>query len=428
MNAPKKRPAESNDNDADADKDHLVDTQRKRFKPDSNLELLSRLVDIADLENASQDTIQARFESIANAILCDYDLVVGSPSSTGVTTTATYQVLELEFYLWIEGTHEDPFTHGSEEQRIGGQWYFHRAPKRSADSHRSLTSLTSYRGGSRKGLDLTIARHASPPACSTSSLTSSVDNSRFFPPNPTPSDNPPASSLNLNSNQSPSVICGGILLRTLRRLPDLKVICGPSLLVDEILQASGASSIVDLVENKWNGRDAFLSPSSSSSSFLCFQPRSCPQTTSELPVYQSPRIGLDLSHPGTTPTKTHPRLLYLPKPYRFFVHPELLDKGRPQIFLGVLNGVCRELNLAIVDLGLTSNKRNKTSSGDDLRSRVTSLTSIKHSTYDKYLEDYVTGLTRGAIRTYVGTAGKGASTSPGVYLRMVGTLERFLGT
>ena len=39
-----------------------------------------------------------------------------------------------------------------------GNRYFHRAPRKSAGSHHSSTRLTGYRGGTRKGLNLTIGR------------------------------------------------------------------------------------------------------------------------------------------------------------------------------------------------------------------------------------------------------------------------------
>ncbi|KAK2463728.1 hypothetical protein APHAL10511_004221 [Amanita phalloides] len=353
---------------------------RKKVKVTGNTTGLEDLLDISELCGAQE--IDTRFEAIANVILCDYHLVVESSQEVGSRTETRYEVLELEFYLWMDDSHEDPFTHGSEEQRVSGRWYFHRSPKRSTDSHRTATSLSGYRGGSRKGLDLTIGRrHAS-----TSRLS--------------PSRN----------------IRGGILLRTLRRTSDVKVICGPSLLVDEILKVSRASSISELVERTWDsstGRTAFrpeiATTDSRHGTHLTFRPRG--RTTERPTIYRSPRIGLDLSHPGTTPTRTHPRLQFLPRTYRFFVRPELLDKGRPQTFIGVLH----------------ANQCATPSNAKTLRSKVTQLMGIKQTTYDKYYGDYTTGLDKGAIRTYVGVAGKGASSSPGTYLRMVGALERFLG-
>lgn len=39
------------------------------------------------------------------------------------TVAEEYEILEIEFYLFKAGFHEDAFTHGNEEQRIPGQWY-----------------------------------------------------------------------------------------------------------------------------------------------------------------------------------------------------------------------------------------------------------------------------------------------------------------
>lgn len=264
------------------------------------------------------------------------------------------------------------------ESKLTPRRHFHRSPLPSKDSRRSLTSPTSYRGGSRKGLDLTIA-----------------------------------------SSSLQDDIRGGILLRTLSRTsPDPKIICGPSLIVDEILQASGAvPSISSLVETKWDsstGLNAFRPRESlSKMTHLTLLPREDEQPGSFHPtVYRSPRIGLDLSHPGTTPTRDHPRLQYLPKPYRFFTHPNQLDKGRPQTFLGVLHSY-------------PPPGPGPLTADPAVRAQVLTTMAIKRGTFDKYFDDYATGVDKGAIRTYVGAAGKGAASSPATYLRMIGTLERF---
>ncbi|KAF8334805.1 hypothetical protein F5887DRAFT_1253632 [Amanita rubescens] len=350
---------------------------KKKSKLVANLQ---DLLDVSDLQGASDDELEARFQYIAKVILCDYELIVGSSSGE-----SRYSVLELEFYLWLPGSHEDPFTHGSEGQRIPAQWHFHRSPRPSKDSRRSLTSL-SYRGGSRKGLDLTIA-----------------------------------------SSSPQKDIRGGILLRTLSRTsPDPKIICGPSLIVDEILHASGAvRSISSLVETKWDpstGLKAFRTGESlSKSTHLTLLPREVEQPRGSHPtVYRSPRIGLDLSHPGTTPTRDHPRLQYLPKPYRFFIYPDQLDKGRPQTFLGVLHSYLPSPPLRPGPGPLRADPA--------VRAQVMTTMAIKRGTFDKYFDDYATGVDKGAIRTYVGTAGKGAASSPATYLRMIGTLERFFAS
>jgi hypothetical protein len=78
---------------------------------------LEALLDLSGIENQSQ--MQERFDKVAEALLCDYYLVV-DPDKDGGSTKV--EIMELEFYVQKEGFHEDPFTHGSEEQRVAGRW------------------------------------------------------------------------------------------------------------------------------------------------------------------------------------------------------------------------------------------------------------------------------------------------------------------
>ena len=98
----------------EADKD-----PKKKHKP-------ANLQDLLDLKGASHEELDERFQSIANLILCHYELIVGSSSGE----TRRYTVLELEFYLWMPGLHEDPYTHGSEGQRRPAQWCARPSPTR----------------------------------------------------------------------------------------------------------------------------------------------------------------------------------------------------------------------------------------------------------------------------------------------------------
>jgi hypothetical protein len=47
------------------------------------------------------------------------DLVVAAKHDEG-TNEIEFEILEIEFYLQIDGCHKDPFTHGSVEQEISG--------------------------------------------------------------------------------------------------------------------------------------------------------------------------------------------------------------------------------------------------------------------------------------------------------------------
>lgn len=206
-------------------------------------------------------------------------------------------------------------------------------------------------------------------------------------------------------------------MRTLQRISDSKVISGPSLLVDEILLLSQASSISDLVEHKW-ARDtsAFLSSVSPNTqetpASLYLQPLLPSDASRKPPIYRSPRIGLELSHPGTTATLTHPRVVFLSKQYRYFVQPHLLtSNGRTQTFLGVLQ--------ACVDTGLYGEAPLTNAA---LHKALTDITGLKSSTVAKYIADYQAGIDSGSLKSFVGPSGKGASGSPPTYLRMMGTL------
>jgi hypothetical protein len=264
----------------------------------------------------SHAEISARFDKLAESIFDDYTLCLHTDNKN-----VEYEILKLEFYLHKSGCHPDPFTHQTEEQAYTGQWYlsfvqfvcqfipfgryFHRAPTRSSGPNRSTS--TGYRGGTRKGLDLTFGHH----------ITSQHFASK--------------SSDELLSTR------GGILLRTIRRTTTGgQIISGPSLLVDEILSVSRAESISDLVQNKWKSDSmALLATPSSARASLYLKKRSRRKESSSR-LYRTPRIGLELSHPSTTASPNDPRIIYISKPYRYIAYPNLLTfNGRCQTFLGI---------------------------------------------------------------------------------------------
>lgn len=291
--------------DTEGDDVELVDPRPNALCPaprDTNGDTISSLLDLTSLY--SQDDISARFDSISGALLSEYYLSVIHGSSQ-----TDYEILELEFYLQKSGCHEDPFTHGSAEQERSGQWYFHRAPKRSNSSQANLATTVAggYRGGTRKGLDLTFGG----PVCTQTSSSA-------------------------EPGITSAILRGGALLRTVRRLQDQKVISGPSLLVDEILRVSSASSISELVSVKWQGDIAALSPPSQPRSIYMYLRKRPPSSLATSPVFRSPRIGLDLSNPETKANPTHPRIVFVGKLYRYFTYPELLiANGRIQTFVGL---------------------------------------------------------------------------------------------
>lgn len=210
-----------------------------------------------------------------------------------------------------------------------------------------------------------------------------------------------------------AVLRGGALLRTIRRLHDQKVISGPSLLVDEILRASSASNISELVSVKWQGDIAALSTPSQPRSVHMYLRKRSVSSLATSPVFRSPRIGLDLSNPETKANPTHPRIVFVGKLYRYFTYPELLiANGRIQTFVGLY-------------LSLVEGKKYEPGSLK-FRNELSKLTGIKGMTLAKYLSDYQLGFEKGKLANFVGAPGKGASASASAYLRMMGTLAMAL--
>lgn len=212
---------------------------------------------------------------------------------------------------------------------------------------------------------------------------------------------------------------GGVLLRSVRQVSTGKVTSGPSLLVDLILGASGVSSIEELVDEKWAKDTSAFLPEGDDKQAVCLflkpvgaAPRKPP------PIYFSPRIGLELSHPGTTSATTlplHPRIRFLPKRYRFFTNPALLiANGRAQTFLGILH------QLTTSSSGASGSKTNTS-----LSRSISLITGAKEATAAKYLADYNAGREGGIslIDSFIGAKGKGASSSPATYLKMMGALS-----
>ncbi|KAK0439252.1 uncharacterized protein EV420DRAFT_1178434 [Desarmillaria tabescens] len=338
----------------------------KNNSDEESLHAFQRLLDFSHLQEPS--SIRQRFSDISSALLHNFLIVVqtrlGSDRELDFVETKL-QIMEMEFYFWNSACHRDPFTHGSQEQKTAGQWYFHRTPRRSDDSTQTLISTSGYRGGTRKGLDLTISCNA-------------------------PTKSPYFSS---GSRPDENQAYGGVLLRTLRNLSSGTVISGPSLLVDHILHLSGAERISDLVENLWESDiNAFKSAYAGERKtcmFLC----PIPIVNHTPHIYKSPRIGLDLSHPGTTASLTHPRVDFISQPYRYFVHPEeLTANGRAQTLLGVLPR--KELS------------------------------GLKDKTLNAYMAEYQTGLDGNAkLEEFVGARGKGVSSSPAKYMKLMGYIE-----
>ncbi|KAN0096937.1 hypothetical protein V8E55_001383 [Tylopilus felleus] len=319
---------------------------------DDSLDLdpgLAPLLDFSTLTSAEK--ISGRFAVIAQELLCNTILSVVHNG-----TRTDLDILELEFYLHKFNCHEDPFTHGSVEQERSGQWYFHRSPRR-ADTGPSglpVTAVGSYRGGTRKGLDLTIG-------------------------GPIASQTPHA----------PVTIRGGVLLRTVRLREENKVICGPSLLVDELLRLSSAPTLDHLVNTTWNGDIFALSPPTSPrGTFMYLQRATRGPSAGKVPiVYRSPRIGLDLSNPNTTESIVDPRGAFVGKPYRYFTRPGLLAyKGRAQTFVGLYNMLMESEGYAEDSM--------------ELKKALRDILGLGEQNVSKYMADYRSGYQFGKLKPF----------------------------
>lgn len=172
-----------------------------------------------------------------------------------------YDIVEVEFYYFSQ-EHPDIFTHKHPLQCSFGQWYFHRA------GHKWESG---YKGGSYKGLDITIG----------------------------------------NEN-----VYGGILIRSIRAET---LIEGPSKVVDEILSQTQCQSIHELVEK--------MGTTSIDNPILTLKNNLLESSLEDVKIYSSPRVGLSLKG-----TKWKLKREYLMKPYRFFTT-NALKKGQIQIIL-----------------------------------------------------------------------------------------------
>ncbi|KAG8916524.1 hypothetical protein FRC02_003775 [Tulasnella sp. 418] len=349
------------------------------------------LQDLLDLTNVTSPDFPSIFAEIADALLNRSRLKVECDG-----TVTTYQVLEVEFYLLDLIRHFDPFTHGESEQGISGMWYFHRVhrfhkTKKEQGSRFAPAPPSDYRDENRKGLDLTFG---GPPSSTTTNDT----------------------------------IRGGILLRSLLRERDNKIITGPSLLVDEILNQSNASAIRELVEDKWQGdRQAFRSATDTPErqTHLYFTPYV--GKLSSLPtVYNSPRVGLELSNRADQ----EDRIALVDRHYRFFIHPQrLTQKGRAQTFVGLWRHLQSRPKATV---GLWRHMQSR--SGGPANpppinySQLAKISGMAEATLKSYAGYYNAGRAKGAagrssLEEYLGAEGKGVSASIEKLLNMLGVLE-----
>ena len=193
------------------------------------------------------------FAEIAGHLLNETDFVIAG---------RRHRLAEVEAYYFHPRFHPDPFTHRHPVQRESGRWYFHRVG-------------TAYRGGSFKGLDLTLG-----------------DGEATF----------------------------GILIRSIVT-PAGEIMVGPSRIVDDLLRQTGTASVSSL-DAEIGDRIAW-----DDSSPLAILPADQPRSN---PVLATDRVGLSLRRHRNAETVS-----FLLRPYRFLTEPRRITKGRPQTVLAL---------------------------------------------------------------------------------------------
>ena len=198
-----------------------------------------------------------------------------------------HRLVEIEFYYYSED-HPDAFAHRDAIQLLRGRWYFHR-------------TRGTYRGGSFKGIDLAFGdgtAHA------------------------------------------------GVLFRGLEA-SDGTLTDGPSLLVDSLLDKTGAESVAQL--------DGAIGEQ------LAWEERNPLRLewlgdVSDRPIYTCARVGLSLKKAAES--KGMPD--YIVNRYRFMTEPRRTAKGKPHLVLSLIaDGVEPEEITKLTGCPLASVKRYK---------------------------------------------------------------------
>jgi hypothetical protein len=193
------------------------------------------------------------FVEVATQLLNACDFIVAGKQ---------YRFAELEMY-YSGGPHTDLFAHRDPVQLESGRWYFHR-------------TRGEYRGGSFKGLDLTLG-----------------DGTSYF----------------------------GLLIRTIVAA-DGTLLDGPCVMVDHLLGKTKASNVAAL-DGIINARSIW---DSTSPLHIVESQKPRPAT-----IYQCSRVGLSLKKAKGKPDAPK----FVGRPYRFLTEPKDISKGRPYLILAL---------------------------------------------------------------------------------------------
>jgi len=227
---------------------------------------------------------EALFAQIAQRLLQEVIVMINGKG---------HRFIEIEFY-YKSGNHPDNFTHGHPVQKKFAKWYFHRT------GH----SMSAYKSGTYKGMDISIGGHTEHP----------------------------------DSKAKEKTIHGGILIRGIQPLEKGEAkgkkgklkenfIEGPSTVVDYILKQCGSTSIESFISTNFAGQEN--APSCIGSKKFYLTSRNKAQELKKLNVYASPRVGLSLKRGF----EFGDRLLL--SSYRFHSLPGSMSKGKHHMILSL---------------------------------------------------------------------------------------------
>lgn len=213
--------------------------------------LYSVLSNIAHTSKSTAE-VEEGFSKASKLLLLDYKLVAGNTD---------FEILELEFYFYREGVHSDPYSHAFQypnrvvpKMSVTGSWYFHR-----------FIGIEKYTH-TRRGLDLTYG-------------------------------------------SGELMAYGGMLIRSVKREVDNKLISGPSNVMAKVLEAANNPQAVQKIAFNLEEGMAFRKDS-----IIRLVPREDPL---EIPLFKTKRQGLGDKNP-----------FYRDKEYRFFSELSVIKKGR----------------------------------------------------------------------------------------------------
>jgi len=186
-----------------------------------------------------------------------------------------HRLAEIEFYFHSKD-HKDPYPHMDELQQTRANWYFHRTGK-------------NYRGGTYKGLDITIG----------------------------------------NGKEE----VGGILIRSLEALDGSgEIVNGPCKCVDHILKLCQIGSIAELVNGPMK-KDVSVTKKPGEDKILyldLFTDQALPKRE----MISSGRVGLNMSKPVSAHSAELQKHFLL-IPYRFLIADKAIAKGRHYAILAL---------------------------------------------------------------------------------------------